>query len=167
MAEGIDIRFEDREFNRAIDELANFSRRGDIEVLTGQAIQLLRLIANRLTPLTTGRKERKVGFAFIKFTRRGRARAGWWPAWQKIGVRAKPFGTTASGLAKAEGSVVDATNRRDRPFIEMTNEVQYIGKLDDEVDIVGQAVKMRFDDMQNAITKKYERSLKRFSGRGR
>ena len=165
MAEGIDIVFKDREFNQAVDDLANTSVRTDIEVLVGQAVQLLRIIANRLTPLTTGRKARKIGFETVKFTRRGRARAGWWPAWQKIGVRSKPVGTTTNSLAKAEGSVIDATNRRDEPFIAMTNEVKYIEKLDAEVDIVQRAVDIRFDDMQKAIEKKYERDLRRASGR--
>jgi len=146
---GLHMYFHDREFNRAIDQLADMSKRGDVEVLTGQAIQLVRALV-RFTRLTVQKKR----------AHRGRARAGWWPAWVRLGVFAVPQGASKSALGLAEGEFVDGRGNASEPFVEMTNEVSYINTLDKKDNILTQAFAARFDDMQRALDRKYKQMLR-------
>jgi len=155
MAEGMSITFEDREFNAALDELAEDSSRTDVEVLTGQARSLLRALVWG-TPLTKepGRTEA------------GRARAGWFVSWFRLGMRGIPSGTTGRVLAVPEGDFNDGRARRNRPFVELINEVPYIDKLERKHQILQTATTARFDDMQREISRRYRLNMARKSGRG-
>jgi len=147
----IHIKFIDREFNRAINELAGSSRRSDVEVLTGQAIQLTRAVV-RHTRLAAEEKKHK-----------GRARAGWWIAWQALGVFGTPWGTNSRVLAEAEGGIIDRRRVLNNPSVEIYNTVPYIETLDNADDIVQAAATERFFDMQRAIERRYAQNLRRKS----
>jgi len=158
MPDGMSITFTDREFNAAIDELAADSSRTDEQVLTGQAIQLIRLIV-RGTPLARERRGKRT-----RFRNRGRARAGWWPSWLRLGVFGTPGGVGSKVLANAEGRFRDGRKDLSNPFVEMINEVNYIDKLDRDYNIVGEAAASRFDDMQGEIERRYRQLMRRKSG---
>lgn len=160
MTEGIDIKFYDHEFNAAITELAKDSRRADTEVLTGQAIQLVRSLV-KYTRLTSGKRHGKKRH----FARVGRARAGWWPAWVALGVFSIPRGTRPKVLANAEGEFVDHRNKRDTPYVEISNTVNYIETLDKEDNILTTAAGERFADMSRVVKRRYQQMLRRKSGR--
>jgi len=155
--EGIDIVFIDREFNRAIDQLADESVRDDVEVLTGQAIHLVRALVFH-TRLAL-KKKGKV----VRFRLRGRARAGWWPSWLQLGVFSRPFGTSPEVLSAPEGLFIDKRHKRNEPSVEMVNEVKYIEKLDAKDNILTKAYSQRMADMLRALTDKYRKRLRRHS----
>jgi hypothetical protein len=159
MAEGVDIALIDLEFNRAIDELADTSMRSDIDVLTGQARRAVRAFVKR-TRLATERRGEAV-----RFTRKGRARAGWWHAWAGLGMFGWPFGTDARVLSNAEGDFIDNRRRPSRPEVTIINEVGYISKLDSHDGILLGAMRDRFADMQREIRRRYIKTLRRFSGK--
>lgn len=158
MAEGVDIKFFDREFNAAIDQIADTSLRTDIEVLTGQARRLLLALVRR-TRFATEKRGKEV-----RFRNRGRARAGWWHSWAGLGMFSIPLGTDPRVLMRAEGSFKDGRGRGSQPFVEMTNEVNYIQKLDKQDNILANSVAERFADMQREITRRYKQTLRRHSG---
>jgi len=160
MNEGIDIKFYDAEFNAAITELAKTSRRVDTDVLTGQAIQLVRSLV-KYTRLTTNSRLGKKRH----FKRAGRARAGWWPAWVGLGVFSIPRGTRAGVLSNAEGEFIDHRNKVNTPYVEMSNTVKYIETLDNEDNILTMAAGERFADMERTIKRRYQQMLRSKSGR--
>jgi hypothetical protein len=165
MADGVDVKFVDREFNAAIRELAESSSRADYEVLTGQAIHFLRSLVKftRLAGKKSGGRDTKGRFAG-GYKRRGRARAGWWPSWLALGAFGVPRGTNARVLGEAEGTFRDGRQRRGDLFVVMTNEVNYIEKLDSADHILRRAGRERFDDMQREIERRYRREMSRRSG---
>lgn len=169
--EGLHVRFFDREFNQAIDELANESTKTDIEVLTWQAIKLVLALVfrTRLATFTSESAEKLELFAGILskgtgFPRQGRARAGWWPAWRGLGMFGLPTGTNSTVLGSAEGEFIDGRHRASRPFIVVANDVPYIDKLDAEDRIIEGGTAGRFQDMQDEITRRYALNMRRHSG---
>lgn len=164
-AEGVHMAFFDREFNAAIDQLADESDRTDIEVLTGQARRLLRAFV-RLTRLAVF-TEKAAQFAALTakraFGNKGRARAGWWVAWKGLKMFGIPAGTTPEVLARDEGEFIDGRQRKSRPFVVMANEVPYIDKLDREDRIIENGTSGRFRDMGAELERRYTQNLRRHS----
>ena len=104
----------------------------------------------------------RTGGGTFKYKRSGRARAGWWPAWMRLGVRGMPRGTSPGVLAKGEGSFVDG--RKDsNPFFELINEVSYIDSLEEEDAILETSLRGRTEDMEAVSSRRYGSMLKRFS----
>lgn len=158
----ISISYQDREFNSAIAELAKTSRRAGPDVVTGQAIQLVRALVDR-TRLAS--RLRRASGRFFKPTRKGRARAGWFPSWVALGVFGVPRGTTPKVLGLGEGQFKDGRNSLRETYVEMTNSVSYIGTLDKEDDILRGAYAGRLEDMLGAIARRFSRNMARTSGR--
>lgn len=159
MSDGIHVIWNDRQFNSMIDELADESKRDDISVLTGQAIQFLRAL------VFWTRVALKKGAKSVFFRQRGRARVGWWPAWVGLGVFSIPARVNPKILSDAEGSFVDGRGRGSQPFVAMTNSVPYIDKLDKMDNILLNAGTGRAEDMERALERKYQSRLRRKSGR--
>lgn len=153
-----DITFQDREFDQAITELAGSSSRIDIDVLTGQAIQFIRVLVKN-TPVGLEKRGKRT-----RFRNRGRARAGWWPAWRRLGAFSRPRGASSRVLSLNEGGFRDGRQRAGQPFFEMINEVNYIDKLEKSHDILGNSAVERAADMQQELTRRYQREMQRKSG---
>ena len=151
--------FDDSEFNRALTEVANGSRRIDVNVLTDQARKLLRKLAwlTRKAPRTVLKNGRR------RKTLSGRARAGWWPAWKALKMRGTPYVGNANLKRNTEGSFRDGRQQMGQPFFEMTNEVAYIDKLNDEDDILNKSLEERTRDLENVLDNQYAKMLARKS----
>jgi hypothetical protein len=158
----LSIRIQDKEFNAALAELARTSRRTGAEVVTGQAIQILRALSD-LTRLAE--RGRRASGKFFRPTMKGRARAGWWTAWKALGVFGVPKGTSAKVLALDEGSFKDGRKSASSVYVEMTNAVPYIGTLNSEDNILAGAYAGRLDDMRGAIERRFAREMAKRSGR--
>lgn len=153
---GLTIRFFDREFNSAIEQLAAVSSRTDVEVLTGQARRLLRFMTNVLTPLA------QVIGRFFRNT--GRARAGWWESWRGLNMFGIPRGTNPRVLGRGEGTFADGRHHKNRPFVVLANEVPYIDKLDAEHHIIDRGTMGRLFDMTRELERRYAQNMRRHSG---
>lgn len=160
--EGVGITFRDREFDLAVRELADNSIRTDVEVLTGQAIRLIRALVRYTRVALRGGPWR----AWMR--RRGRARAGWWAAWRQLGAFGTPRGVTpdmlSASIANGDGSFRDGRKNINNPFFEMSNHVWYIDVLEQEDNILENATEERFQDMQDEIERRYRQQMARKSG---
>ena len=154
-ADGPTIHVRDYEFLRAMDELAADSRRNEGEIVRYQAKRLCRALVYE-TPVYEGKKKKY---------RKGRARAGWFPAWRALGVRGRPPKVWQPALQLAEGDIVDRSHKYARPHIILVNYVAYIDQLEAAVGILARAFRGRTDDMLDAIEKRYRAMLRRKSGR--
>ena len=148
--------FDNREFNTALTELARSSRRIDTEVLIDQVRRLLRKLA-WTTPRYEGKRKQAK-------KQKGRARAGWWPAWKALGVRGTPYVGNARLAGAREGGIIDGSKRPGFPFITIFNIVPYIEKLDKEASILESAVAGRLQDMTRLIERRYRQQMRRKSG---
>jgi len=157
----ISITLHDREFDAAVTELAKTSRLLAPEVVTGQAIQLVRKLAEA-TRLTSGKRPsgRKTWFRM-----KGRARAGWWKSWIALGVFGVPKGTTTRTLSLGEGKFEDGRQAFGSTYVAMTNDVPYIDTLEAEDGILADAFAGRMADMEDEIERRYAREMARRSGR--
>jgi len=159
--DGVDIIFQDSEFNAAVDRLADVSARTDFEVLTGQARRLLRALVKFTRLMGRGRRQYQ---GTKRSWNKGRARAGWWPSWRGLRMFGIPSGTNPRVLQFDEGQFIDRRRDKDRPFVAMSNEVNYIDQLEQEDHILEQATAMREEDMARQLDRRYASNLRRFSG---
>lgn len=173
-AEGVGIRFEDREFNAMLRELTLEYKRSDFEILTSGARSLLRKLAF-FTPRSVA--FRKIQWFFMrdrgpvplakersyKILRRGRARAGWWPAWIALRMIGTPFVGNMEMRKIPEGDVIDRRRALRDPSIEMINEVSYIEALDAEHSIADRAYARSKDLMDAKLEQVYGPMLRKHS----
>jgi hypothetical protein len=92
-----------------------------------------------------------------------RAKAGWWPAWSKLGAQGKPRITNAQIRSKAgdEGSLVDASRQSKDPYIRIINNAPHIESLDESKSIVQSAMDFQKGVMEKQLQKVYQRRLSR------
>lgn len=145
----------DREFNLAMMELYRESPKSAYDIVTDQARRVLRKLA-----FFTRRSEEMDPSARKQ---RGRARAGWWQAWQRLGMSGTPYVGNAEVLGRAEGDYVDRRHAFDESSFTMINEVPYIDALDEKDNIEIRALAGQISAMARFTDRLFARNMKRKS----
>jgi len=156
-----------REFNRAMQKISALNKKGVAEDLHYQAKNLLGKIARKTYAHPRSKKVREfvldeksgqwipIG-KMVRAKTSGRARAGWVPAWRKLGMTNLPRGTAAAVKIAGgnEGDFIDESKRLRDPFIEMINQVAYIEDVKGIGEAIDSAVSRQLKFMQRYIERK-------------
>ena len=92
-----------------------------------------------------------------------RAKAGWWPAWSKLGAQGKPRITNAQIRSKAgdEGALIDGSRRSKNPYISIINNAPHIEALDESKSIAQSALDFQTGLMEKQLQRVKQRRLSR------
>lgn len=93
-----------------------------------------------------------------------RAKAGWWPAWVKLGAKGKPRikNEQIRTRVKDEGALVNNSKDRNNPHIIIVNTAPHIEELDDAKSIAQGALDFQADRMEKQLQRTYQRRLNKY-----
>jgi len=180
MADGLSVKIDMREFNRAMQDVLRLNKKSAKDDLYYQGKRLLPKIVRATSILTKSVRrfvwdedQKKWVPAITKKSHKskmfkpktsGRLRAGWVLAWTALGLKNVPRGT---GLAVkifkgSEGDFVDKTKTADAS-IELINRVSYIDDIEGQVELIQKAVNEHKKTLTNYVLRKtMQRLNKRF-----
>jgi len=150
------------QFGRAITALSNETGRNEYDFITDRSKRVLRPLAFNTPRAPTSDKTSSGRTKRIR--RRGRARAGWWPAWKRLGVNGTPYVGNYNMAKATEGEFIDGRKRLGSRFFTMVNTVSYIEKLDSEEGIMSKSLSGQMADMMRHLERQLKRSLRKYSG---